>query len=162
MTNTLLEEHAIDYAKLSGITLNLKSLLGFGNDGMVWKSNKNTAVKAIERESKYIIEVECYKRFAANRISKLDGFAVPQLFGYNDDLFVIEMGIVTAPFILDFAKAWLDRPGPYSEEQLEEWELQSAELFGDRWPSVYCLLYGLRKFGIFYYDAKPANIMFAD
>jgi hypothetical protein len=104
MTNKLLEEHAVAYAKLSGMTLNLKSPLGYGNDGSVWKTSKNSAVKAIENERKYTIEAECYKRFAKNGITKIDGFAVPQLFGCNDDLLVIEMGIVTAPYILDFAK----------------------------------------------------------
>jgi hypothetical protein len=159
MSNKLLEENAKDYAKLSGMTLNLERPLGFGNDGSVWKSSRNTAVKALESKRKYSIEVECYKRFKTAGVTSLDGFAVPQLFGHDDGLFVIEMGIVTALFILDFAKAWLDRPG-YTAEELEQWDTDSAELFGERWPTVRGLLYGLRRFGIFYYDAKPANIRF--
>jgi hypothetical protein len=163
MTTKLLEEHAIAYAKLSGMTLNLKSPLGYGNDGSVWKSSKNSAVKALESERKYSIEAQCYKRFAENGITKIDGFAVPQLFGYNDDLLVIEMGIVTAPYILDFAKAWLDQPPDFSEEALADWEAEGIENFGEeRWPTVCNLLYGLRPLGIFYYDAKPQNIRFAD
>jgi hypothetical protein len=36
------------------------------------------------------------------------GFAVPQLIHHDDRLWVVEMGIVSPPFVLDFAGAYLD------------------------------------------------------
>jgi hypothetical protein len=51
---------------------------------------------------------------------------MPELMGFNDDLSVIEMRIVTPPFILDFAKAWLDRPADFTPEQMEDWDQEGA------------------------------------
>jgi hypothetical protein len=87
---------------------------------------------------------------------------VPQLLRFDDDLWIIEMGIVQAPFILDFAKCWLDEPADYTPEILADWDELGAERFEDRWPEVRSLLSSLKQFGIYYYDAKPANIRFED
>ena len=51
MFNSELQEHAIEYAKISGITIDLKTSLGYGTDGTVWRSNRKTAVKAIALSS---------------------------------------------------------------------------------------------------------------
>lgn len=86
---------------------------------------------------------------------------MPQLVDFNDNLLVLEIGIVTPPFILDFAKSWIDRQPDFTEETLADWEAAGVENFGaGRWGGVLSLLYGLRQFGIYYYDAKPANIRF--
>ena len=155
-------EAAREYARLCKIRVNFTTRLGSGQDGFVWPTSRKTALKALNREEGYYREVTCYKRFAENKVLSLHGFSIPKLIGYDDSLHVIEMGIVTAPFILDFAKAWVDTPPDYSPEVLAEWESNSQELFDERWPIVKSLIYSLRRFGIYYYDAKPANIMFAD
>ncbi len=93
---------------------------------------------------------------------KIEGFSVPQLHGFDDRLWVIEMGIVTAPYILDFAKCWLDFPADYTAETMADWDEEGADRFEDHWPEVKSLLASLRQFGIYYYDAKPANIRFED
>jgi hypothetical protein len=162
MNDPSLLERALEYARLSGITLDLKTPLGDGEDGSVWKSSRKTAVKALERERNYGIELECYQRFKENKITTIQGFSVPQLIGFDDKLWIIEMGIVTAPYILDFAKSWLDRPADYTDETLSDWDAQGSELFEDRWPQVRSLLTSLKRFGIYYYDAKPGNIRFGD
>ena len=116
----------------------------------------------LQRERNYRIELECYQRFKANKITSIGGFAVPQLLGFNDDLWVIELRVVT-PFILDFAKAWIDVPPDYSAEKLDEWEREGEDNFGTkRWEKVKVLLWVLRDLGIYYYDAKPQNIRFRD
>jgi hypothetical protein len=85
------------------------------------------------------------------------------LLGFNDDLWAIELRIVTPPYILDFAKAWLDMPPDYSDETMADWETDGGDLFGaDKWAQVKVILWGLRALGIYYYDAKPQNIRFAD
>lgn len=144
------------------MSLDLTNLLGFGQDGYVWKTNRKTAVKAIERRHNYTVELECYQRFKQRRISKLHGFSIPQLIDHDDELQIIEIRIVTAPYLLDFAKAWLDRPADYSEDVMQSWEENGQEIFEQRWPDVKALLASLAQFGIFYYDAKPANIRFGE
>jgi hypothetical protein len=117
----------------------------------------------LNRERNYGIELECYQRFKHNKISSIHGFSVPQLLGFNDELWVIELRIVTPPYILDFAKAWLDMPPDFSAETMADWETEGEDLFGpNRWPQVKVILWVLRGLGIYYYDAKPQNIRFAD
>jgi hypothetical protein len=162
MMNQNLQERAIEYATLSSIAIDLKTPLGRGQDGSVWKTNRKTAVKVLERERNYRIELECYQRLEAHGIIRLQGFAIPRLVAFDDRLLAIEMGIVSPPFILDFAKCWLDNPPDYSPEVLDDDKARGQELFGVRWPEVVSLVWGLRRFGIYYQDAKPANITFGD
>jgi hypothetical protein len=56
--------------------------------------------------------------------------------GWNDEFLIVEMTIVSPPFILDFAGAYLDKKPPFDAEQLQEWEEQKIEQFEDRWPTV--------------------------
>jgi hypothetical protein len=60
--------------------------------------------------------------------------------------------------LLDFGKAHLDARPDFSTETMAEWEEQLVELFGDDAPRIKSVLRRLTKFGIYYYDAKPANI----
>ena len=157
----LLLKAALEYAKLSGDDLDLASPIGHGTDGSVWKTKgRKTAVKALGIQKNYTIELECYRRFKAHGVRKLGAFSVPELVGSDDRLLVIEMRIVTPPFVLDFAKAWLDRPMEFEEGGKEEWQSSCEEIFEENWPKVRSLLFSLQRYGIYYYDAKPANIMF--
>ena len=142
--------------------MNLKTPLGYGNDGTVWKSNRQSAIKAFEQQIKYDREKECYQRFARNNVTAILGLAVPQLLNTNDDLLIVEMRLVTPPYLLDFAKAYLDQPPVFPVETMEEWEQEGLENFGARWPDVKALLWSLKELGIYYYDAKPGNINFGD
>jgi len=82
--------------------------------------------------------------------------------GHDDDLLVVEMLVVTPPFLLDFAKAHLDSSPEFPAETMREWEGEGMENFGDRWPDVKAVLWSLRQLGIYYFDAKPGNIHFGD
>jgi hypothetical protein len=95
------------------------------------------------------------------RRTDLRGFAVPELVDFDDDLLVVEMTIVSPPFLLDFGKVHLDRRPEFSAETIAEWRESMKELFEDRWPEVRLLLAALERYGIYYLDAKPGNIMFA-
>ena len=65
------------------------------------------------------------------------GFAVPQLSHHDDRLWVVEMGIVSPPFVLDFAGAYLDRRPDYPDDVMEEWQAEKLEQFGEeRWQIV--------------------------
>lgn len=53
MLDSSLEDRVRGYAILWGIRVDLKTPLGFGQDGKVWKSNRRTAVKVFDRRKAY-------------------------------------------------------------------------------------------------------------
>jgi hypothetical protein len=160
MLNATSQERAKEYAKRKAITLNLDAPLGAGIDGCVWPSNRDSAAKVFERQHNYQLELECYQRLHAANVSNLCGFAVPELVDFDDELLVVEMTIVSPPFLLDFGKVHLDRRPEFPAETLAEWRESMQELFEDRWPEVRRLLAALERYGIYYLDARPGNIMF--
>jgi hypothetical protein len=75
---------------------------------------------------------------------------------------VIEMSIVTPPFVLDFAKASLDRPVDFTQEALDLWREEKREQFGERWDEVVRIMSWLsRELGVYLHDVNPYNITFA-
>jgi hypothetical protein len=117
---------------------------------------------ALTRKQLYAGERVCYQRFFAAGVTHLLGFSIPRLLAFDDELQIIEMTLVNAPFILDFAKAYIDAPPDFSQEVWQEWDEQGKELFETRWNEVRKLISALRQFGIYYLDAKPGNIVFED
>lgn len=86
--------------------------------------------------------------------------AFPKLVRFEDDLLVIEMTIVTRPFVLDFASAYLDYAPEFSDEIWAEWEAEKREQFENRWPTVQSVLVALEAKGIYIVDVSPSNIAF--
>ncbi|MGA2248407.1 MAG: hypothetical protein ABSH48_25850 [Verrucomicrobiota bacterium] len=80
----------------------------------------------------------------------------------DDALRVIEMSVVTRPFVLDFAGAYLDAPPGFSDEIWNDWETQKREQFGERWPKVQSVLAALEELDIHMIDVSPSNIAFRD
>jgi hypothetical protein len=64
---------------------------------------ERSALKAHYAMETYIREREVYHRLQAASVKQIQSLNVPQLPNSDDDLFVIEMSIVTKPFLLDFA-----------------------------------------------------------
>ena len=87
---------------------------------------------------------------------------VPQLLGCDNELWVIEMTIVTRPFVLDFAGAYLDQPPEFSDEVLSDWRAQKEEDFGSHWPEVQAIIRALESYGVFMSDVNPGNVSFGD
>lgn len=155
-----LTTNALRYSTLQGITI--EKTLGYGNDGKVWSTSRNSAIKALYRQGGYDRERAAYRRLDQLGVANLEGFSIPQLVGSDDSLLVIEMTIVFPPCILDFAKSYVDHPPDFSQEVLADWQTETELLFGARWDVVLSILGWLRNYGIHYFDAKPANIRFAD
>ena len=86
----------------------------------------------------------------------------PQFIDADDGLRVIEMSIVTRPFVLDFAGAYLDAPPDFPDEAWAEWEAGKREQFGDHWPKVQAVLAALEELDIHMVDVSPSNIAFLD
>ena len=70
------------------------------------------------------------------------------------------MSIVTRPFVLDFAGAYLDSPPDFPDEIWAEWESGKREQFDARWPKVRALLSALEELDIYLVDVSPSNIAF--
>jgi hypothetical protein len=138
----------------------MEKVLGMGSDGVVWQTDKTTAVKVCEHLERYQTERDCYRLLMDKEITEICGFAVPRLINYDNALWVIEMDIVKPPYILDFGKAYLHRPPPeLSEETMAEWQAQKQELYGEHWPTIRSILSRLRSMGIYHMDPRPHNIL---
>jgi len=146
--------------------LELAERLGFGVHGIIFvaenksKSGK-TAVKAHREFEPYLRERAVYERLKQAGVTELAGFNVPQLVETDDGLRVIEMSIVTRPFVLDFAGAYLDAPPDFPEDAWAEWEAGKREEFESHWPAVEAVLAALKELNIYMVDVSPSNIAFA-
>ena len=141
--------------------------LGFGIHGIIFvaKNNNNpgnSALKIHRYAEPYLRERDVYKRLGEAGISTFFGFQVPELFRADDNLHIIEMSIVTRPFVLDFAGAYLDAPPDFPNETWLAWEAEKREQFEDRWPMVQQILGALEELDIHMVDVSPSNIAFAD
>lgn len=83
---------------------------------------------------------------------------MPGLIDFSDELRVVEMEIVQAPYVVDFAGAYLDRPPPFSDDELAEWEAERIELFGDDWDRVKLVMAAFRSIKVYLNDVKPGNV----
>ena len=103
-------------------------------------------------------------RFKEIGIENVSGFWVPKLLNHHDELLIIEMQIVTPPYVLDFASAYLDAPPPYANDAaiMSAWEAEKREQFEDQWPTVKSLMSAFRAYGIHLADVKPGNVVFAE
>ena len=96
-------------------------------------------------------------------VDAVRGHHVPQLVAWDDELLVMEMTIVTPPFLLDLGGAYLDWPPEFSEDAVAEWQREKREQFGERLPAVQGLQAILAdEYGIYVTDVNPGNIMFDD
>lgn len=148
-----------EYARRHALKFNLKEQVGAGSDGDVWATTRNSVIKVFARERAYLTELRCYQRLAARKVKEIDGLEIPELLGFADDLWIIEMSFVNPPFLLDFGKAYLDEPSPYTPEQLMEWRRSWGQFFPRTdLPRVHKILRLLAALGIEYMDPRPWNI----
>ena len=147
--------------------LRLGERLGFGIHGSVHvvehkiKRDKS-AIKSHRATEFYLRERAVYERLSRAGISDILGFHVPQLIRADDELQVIEMTIVTRPFVLDFAGAYVGAPPEFSVDIWADWEADKREQFGERWTTVRAVMDALEDLGIYMVDVSPSNIAFLD
>lgn len=165
MTDIILIQNA--RADVSRGQLRLAERLGFGIHGIVHVIEDNSkavkgAIKVHHAAEPYLRECQVYERLRDAGVSEMLGFHVPQLIRFDDELRVIEMSIVTRPFVLDFAGAYLDAPPEFPEEIWSDWEAEKREQFEKRWPVVQSVLAALEDLGVHMIDVSPSNIAFVD
>lgn len=146
--------------------LRLFERLGFGIHGTVHVAEHEgkrdqSAIKAFNLVEFYQREKAVYDRLREAEVTEVLGFQVPQLVRADDDLRVIEMTIVTRPFVLDFAGAYLGMRPEFSEEIWAEWESQKREQFGEKWRVVENVMSAFEELEIYLVDISPSNIAFA-
>jgi hypothetical protein len=146
---------ALKIAQSYFATNELLERLGWGISGYVYLSpDARTAVKVHRREESYQRELEVYLRLRRLRITRLHGLTIPKLRGYRDDLRLIQMDTVTAPFLLDFAGTLLDPPD-WTDDRLAE---TIAEKFGPNAWLAHLVYDSLARHGLYYVDFRQTNL----
>jgi len=136
--------------------------VGWGTDGIVYSTTRESAIKYFWRDASFGYELEVYLRLRECDVSSVCGHVIPTLLGWNDRHRFIEISYVQPPFVLDFAKCRLDFPIDFPDEALALEEERLQELFDDHWPVAERIRSELRRrWGIYYYDMKLDNIKFA-
>jgi hypothetical protein len=155
-------QRAEEYARRR--SLSIEKQLGGGTQGVVFSTDRGTAIKALTREDFYVKERDAYRKLKSLDVNRVCGFWVPRLISFHDELWVIEMEVVNPPFVLDFASAYLDsKPPDLAEpEVMAEWEAAKREEFEERWPLVRRVLSAFQGYGIYLADIRPGNIAFAE
>ncbi|MBI3407330.1 MAG: hypothetical protein HY040_03110 [Planctomycetes bacterium] len=146
MTHPDLFRRAQEYANRRGLVLGPQ--LGFGVHGIVFSAKDQSeegrsAIKAHEREAHYLREREVYLRLKENDVTEVCGCKIPRLVSVDDTLWILEITVVSRPFVLDFAGAQLDRPYDFSAEVMADWQQAKQEQFGANWPKVQAILRNL-------------------
>ena len=143
--------------------IEIEEQLGFGWDGTVFATDRQSAIKVFNHERLYQRERDVYLRLQSRQVSRLLEFKIPRLMAYDNDLWIVEMTIVSPPFALDFAGAYLDQKPDYPPEVMADWRAEKAEQFGEsHWSRVQALMWAFSKLGVYLADVKPGNIVFGD
>ena len=144
--------------------LKVEKQIGFGIHGRVFLINslieENFSVAKVFDDDVYFErELAVYLRLRDLKIQKVGRFHVPGLVGFDPRCRLIEMTLVTRPFCLDFASAYLDELPSYFPPFDEDWHQDKENQFGsDSWPEVLAVVRELESLGICQTDVSPSNI----
>jgi len=141
--------------------------LGSGFDGLVYSTNKGSAVKAHRGKSLFEKERAVFERLEIHSDNDFAGFNVPKMLDFHPELLVIEMQLVVPPYALDFSGATLDRPSAatldQTEDEFAEWEESRIEIYGaEDWEIVERVISCFRRIGIYLGDVHKGNIKLRD
>lgn len=103
-----------------------------------------------------------YQRLAELDMAQVNEFVIPRLIDSDDALQLIEMDIVSPPYLLDFGKCYLDRKPDFSPEVWQEWNDEHEEMWEGRWKIVRRAVWQLEKYGIYHIDPRPGNVRFGE
>ena len=155
-------EKADAYAQQRGFSI--QEPLGDGLHGSVWKVQRQDGTFSwVVKMHRYLPawrrELLCYERLQELNISRVAGAKVPQLIRADEEWRAIEMTLVTAPFLLDFATAWLDERPEFVPGAWEEAEAKAAEVFSQDWSRAQAVIQALEaETGIIMGDVHPGNL----
>lgn len=127
-------------------------------DGTVFQTSRQSAVKILKWKELYERERDAYIRLRERAVHMVCDCNVPILLGFDDELWAVEMSIVSPPYVLDFAGAFVDQRREFPQEVLDEWAASKREQFGDQWPHVRRIVFAFEQLGIYLGDVNPNNI----
>ena len=156
-----LKEVGLLYCSLHGIQLS--KTLGFGLQGVVYATTRRSAVKIHCRKEAYVRERNVYLRLTEEKVQNVKGLIVPQLLQYDDDKLIIEMELVSPPFIVDFGGAYLDVLPAHATGTmtLSQWDIDKREQFGENWLKAQAIIAEFAgMYSIHIVDVNPGNIRF--
>ena len=156
-----LVRRANEYCRRVGKGLGPQIGSGYHGNVFTLENQSNTyrsAIKVHERERFYRRERNIYMRLAEEGVTSVLGCTVPEMLRHDDELLVIEMTVVTPPYVLDFAGAYLDEEPDFSDEVMAEAQQRWADLFEKDWAKVQAIVRQFEQYGIILADLKPANI----
>jgi hypothetical protein len=134
------------------------AMLGWGIAGFVYLSpDRRSVVKVHSRAEGFHTELDVYRRLAQLRITQLHGLTIPRLINHRDDLKVIEMDFVSAPYLVDFAGVRFDPPD-FPEDTMNHWHATIRSYYGPNATVAYAVYESLRRHGIYYMDFRPSNM----
>lgn len=155
-----MEDRLRDFAESR--KLSIVRRIGFGIHGQIFAVRGSTpfltVVKVFETDEAYQRELDVYLRLRDAEILIISGCAVPVFIGSSDVQLTIWMTMVSRPYCLDFAAAYLDELPVGFPPMNAEWLVEKREQFGKEWDRVCEVLAGLESLGIFQTDVTPANI----
>lgn len=149
------------YSSHHGVDLE-NGLRGSGMDGFVWQTTRDTIIKVFRHFGDYEKELSVYERLDNYNIKELQGFRIPRLIEFDNELTVLEISYVSPPYILDFAAATLDQCPSWFDAMDPSWIAEKRRVFGPEWPAVARLLDALRHIGIHYTDVHKRNICLSE
>ena len=139
----------------------MQAALGSGKDGEVYRTSRNTAVKGVQAAEIYQRERDCYLRLGDVGLTDICGLRLPEMIDHDANHLVIEMTIVSPPFLLDFGSAYLDEPPDFPDDVIANWLEELKERFEDRYDDVLNVLAELdSQAGIHLFDVHPHNLKF--
>ena len=152
-----IQERAELFARQNDCEL-ISPIFGWGMDGTVFRTNRQSALKILKWQSLYARERDAYLRLKEHGIDRICECNVPTLLSFDDDLWAVEMTIVSPPYIIDFAGAFVDEKPEYPPEVLEAWLVEKREQFEGNWAQVRRIVYAFEQLGIYLSDVNPNNI----
>ena len=153
--NDALENYLASRGKRAG------RLLGEGKDGAVYETDDDSAVKLHRVAEIYRRERDCYFRLGDVGLTEVAGLALPEMVDHDNDLLIIEMTIVSPPFLLDFASAYLDDPPDWPEDVVAQWHEDLRGRFEGRYDEVLGVLAELEgQAGVHLFDVHADNLKF--
>jgi hypothetical protein len=134
--------------------------LGAGVGGYVYLSpDLRTAVKIHNHEDGFHRELEVYRRLQKLDITRIHGLTIPKLRAASEDLLLIQMDFVSAPYLLDFAGVLFQPPHTvFDDERIQYWHDKIKEFFGPNAHIAYAVYNTLAKHGLYYMDFRPTNL----
>lgn len=153
-----LKAKASEYCKRHGSRISYE--LGFGTQGVVYKTEHNTALKVYDLKQGYCREKAIYHRLRDRQVFVVNGMNIPRIVGWDDDLMAFEMSIVHVPCVLDFGGAYLDK-APEHMVRDDMWFEQKKEEFGKHWDEAQAVIREIEyRADIYLADVNSGNIKF--